>query len=186
MLYTKIDSNKYMTEFKERFSNFAQKAPILLSFVVSEDKVQVIHENSGTVYDFDWDFTVPVKSFIHEIKQILSDNHYPRIARTIVSKVRLTPEEQAELLEQGVSTGELPTHKDQSSRSIFRIDKVIALRDIFIIQDEDTFETYRYKMNYSSIFFLKGYRTGRFKSLDEAGDFFFNKSELLNEIKPSA
>ena len=83
MLYNKTDSNKYVSEFKTRFANFAQKAPILLSFIVADNKVTVIHENSQTAYDFEWDFTIPVKSFIHEIKQVLSDNHYPRIERVI-------------------------------------------------------------------------------------------------------
>jgi len=182
MLFTKVDSAKYITEFKERFSNFAQKAPILLSFIISAEKVVVIHENSGNSYSFEWDFAVPVKSFIHEIKQVLSDNHYPRIALQQVQRIQLSPDEQASMLASGVSISDLPSYKDVKTTSIYRIDKVIALKDIFIIQSEDDYKTYRYKMNYSSIFFLKNYRTGKYKSIEEAGDFFFSKSELLNEL----
>lgn len=182
MLYVKTDSTKYISEFKERFSNFAQKAPILLSFIVSANDVTVIHENSGKSYLFEWDFTIPVKSFIHEIKQVLSDNHYPRIARVTEVQVALSSDEQAEMLVAGADVNALPTMKTLTSREIFRIDKVVALKDIFIIQDESTFKMYRYKMNYSSIFFLKNYRTGKYKSIEEAGAFFFQKSELLNEM----
>ena len=185
MLFTKIDSAKYITEFKERFSNFAQKAPILLSFIVSADKVTVIHENSGQQYAFEWDFAIPVKSFIHEIKQVLSDNHYPRIERRVTTVVPLSAEEQAALLADGVGVDNLPSVKEITASTIYRIDKVIALKDIFILQDEKTFKSYRYKMNYSSIFFLKNYRTGKYNSLEEAGDFFFSKSEFLNEMNNS-
>lgn len=182
MLFNKTDSNKYVAEFKERFANFAQKAPILLSFIVTDGKVTVIHENSGTSYDFEWDFTLPVKSFIHEIKQVLSDNHYPRIERVVVESVPYTPEEQADMLASGTKMEELPTRHDVTRVESYRIDKVIALKDVFILQDEATFKSYRYKMHYSSIFFLKNYRTGKYANLAEAGAFFFSKSELLNEL----
>jgi len=182
VLYVKTDSGKYISEFKERFSNFAQKAPILLSFIVTDREVTVIHENSGKSYNFEWDFTIPVKSFIHEIKQSLSDNHYPRIARVAVESVPLSSAEQADLLAQGTAIDSLPSHKEVTKNSLFRIDKVIALKDIFIIQSEDDYKMYRYKMNYSSIFFLKNYRTGKYKTIEEAGNFFFSKSELLNEM----
>lgn len=183
MLYSKTDSNKYIAEFKERFANFAQKAPILLSFIVTESKVTVIHENSGGSYDFEWDFTIPVKSFIHEIKQVLSDNHYPRIERVTSTAVAYTPEEQAVLLASGEFALEnLPSSRLVESCETFRIDKVIALKDVFILQSEKDFKAYRYKMHYSSIFFLKNYRTGKYASIAEAGAFFFAKSELLNEL----
>lgn len=182
MLYTKTDSNKYIAEFKERFSNFAQKAPILISFIVSDDKVTVIHENSGQQYHFEWDFTIPVKSFIHLIKQVLSDNHYPRIERKIVQQIPLTADEKAALLASGTAVEELPLCRTEVQSTIYRIDKVITMKDIFIIQDEVTNKAYRYKLNYSSIFFLKNYRAGRYKTIEEAGDFFFSKAELLNEM----
>ena len=182
MIYIKTDSAKYIAEFRERFTNFAQKAPILLSFVTSDDAVQVIHENSGTTYKFEWDFTIPVKSFIHEIKQTLSDNHYPRIEKTeVVSKV-LTATEQAELMASGIAADDLPTTSTQLVSELFRIDKVIALKDIIILVSEKTHRVYQYKMNYSCILFLRSYRKGKYESLKAAGDFFFSKSVLLKEI----
>lgn len=182
MLYTKTDSVKYKSEFKKRFTNFAQKAPILISFVISDEAVEVIHENTGSTHKFRWDYTIPVKSFIHAIKRILSDNHYPRITKVEVDKVELTAEEKADLIEKGMPLEEVPSHKEIKKSEIFKIDKVITLDDIFIIQSEETKKIYRYKMNYSCIFFLRNYREGDYKSLEEAGDFFFRKSELLGEI----
>jgi hypothetical protein len=182
MLLTKLDSSKYIAEFRERFSNFAQKAPVLLSFITTDAEVRVVHENSGTIYTFQWDFSIPVKSFIHEIKQVLSDNHYPRVVKVETKEVALTPQEQAELLMQGQEPSSLPTTKIVEEREVFKIDRVIALKDIFLLESENDYKIYRYKMNYSSIFFLKNYRTGKYKSIEEAGKFFFGKSELLNEM----
>lgn len=182
MLLTKLDSTKYIGEFRERFANFAQKAPILLSFITTDAEVRVVHENTGTIYTFQWDFSIPVKSFIHEIKQVLSDNHYPRIVRVIKHEVALTPDEQAKLLMDGIESKALPQTKIVEEREVFKIDRVIALKDIFLLESEKDYKIYRYKMNYSSIFFLKNYRTGKYKSIEEAGSFFFGKSELLNEM----
>lgn len=184
MLCTKVDSSKYVSEFKERFSNFAQKAPILLSFVTTDREVQIIHENTGIAYNFEWDFTIPVKSFIHEIKQSLSDNHYPRVVLEREESVQLTPEEQADLLAQGTAIDQLPVVKKLLLKELYRIDKVIALKDVLILVEESTQKTFRYKMNYSCIYFLKNYRTGKYKTLEEAGAFFFSHSTLLNELAP--
>lgn len=182
MIFIKTDSTKYKSEFKSRFTNFAQKAPILLSFATSDDGVQVVHENSGTSYMFEWDFTIPVKSFIHEIKQVLSDNHYPRIEKVETKIVELTPEEQATMIANGTPVDEVPSHKEVSISELYRIDKVIALKDIIIIVSEITHRVFQYKMNYSCILFLRSYRRGKYKTLKEAGDFFFEKSVLLKEL----
>lgn len=182
MLYTKTDSTKYIAEFKTRFTNFAQKSPILLSFVISDAAVEIIHENSQMTHRFEWDFTIPVKSFIHEIKQVLSDNHYPRIAKVEKKQVPLTAEEQANLIAQGTSVDDVPSYREVIDNEIFKIDKVITLDDIVVLQSERDFRLYRYKMNYSCIFFLRKYRKGDYKTLEEAGEFFFSKATLLNEL----
>lgn len=182
MIYIKTDSTKYISEFKERFTNFAQKSPILLSFATSDTAVQVVHENSGNTYKFEWDFTIPVKSFIHEIKQVLSDNHYPRVERVLRQSIPLSAEEQAELIADGADVSRIPTTRDETISEIFRIDKVIALKDILILVSEKDNRAYQYKMNYSCIYFLKNYRKGEYKTLQEAGDFFFSKSTLLKEL----
>lgn len=158
MIYKKIDSKSYIEEFKDRFTNFADKAPVLLSFLTTPEGVQVIHENSGKSYFFEWDFTVGVRAFIHHIKQQISDYHYPRISR--IEKDKLGNEKEV----------------------IYRIDKIIALKDNFIIYNEETSQSYCYHMKTSSIFFLKNYREGKFKSLAEAGDYFFKHSQIEHEL----
>ncbi|HRS26401.1 MAG TPA: hypothetical protein P5140_07680 [Methanofastidiosum sp.] len=182
MLYNKIDSEKYIAEFGSRFANLAQRAPILMSFVVAQDGVTVIHENSGTKYFFEWDFTLPVKVFIYNIKAKISENHYPRLGKVTSEEIPLSQEERVALIEQGTPVEEVPKTKVITKTTVYRIDKVIALKDIFIIYDEATKKMYRYRLHYSSIFFLKNYRSGKYKSIEEAGEFFFSKAEFLNEL----
>ena len=184
MLYNKIDSARYIEIFKDKFSNFAQKAPTLISFITTKEGVILVHENTESQYEFPWDFTIPVKSFIFEIKQHLVKYHYPRLEVEEFHSVRMSEEEIAKKLSEGKS---IPDSGLKSVKEIhkFRIDKIITLKDIFILVDEDTDKIYRYKMKSSSIFYLKRYRSGQFNSLLEAGKDFFDRCELLGEITPS-
>ena len=100
MILQKVDSNSYKDLFVSKFENFAEKAPIVISFATDDLGVSVVHENSGKKYFYPWDYVVPVKSFIHEIKRDLADNHYPRIARNEEVTRPLTASEQADLISQ--------------------------------------------------------------------------------------
>jgi len=181
MLHTKIDSERYKAEFIKKLSNFAEKSPVLLSFVTADSGVTIIHANTGKKYDFEWDFTKPVKSFIHEIKEVLVVNHYPRMIESIVVEIPLTPEEQAKLLEDGVEPDKLPSTRKETTQRMWRIDRVIVWRDIFILVDEATNNQFRWKLNKSSIFFLKNYRAGKF-TLESSWDYFSKNATLLNAI----
>lgn len=182
MLHTKIDSERYKAEFIKKLSNFCEKSPVLLSFVTADDGVTLIHANTGKKYTFSWDFTKPVKAFIHEIKEVLVANHYPRMIETIKTEVPLTPEEQARLLEEGTDPKDLPSFRTVTTQRVWRIDRTIVWRDVFIIIDEGTGEQYRYKLEKSCIFFLKNYRSGKF-TLETAWDYFKKNSVLLNKIE---
>lgn len=178
MIYKKIDSKKYREEFDKKFSNFGDKAPIVISVMPDEFGVSIVHENSGKRYFYEWDYTIPIKDFIHKIKQDLSYNHYPRICR--LEQVPMTPEKSAELLAQGVPADDLPSTYE--TVKTYRIDKVLALKDEFIIIDELNGDQYCYKMNSSSIYFLKNYRENKYKDISEAGTEFFKKCTLVNKL----
>ena len=185
MLHEKVDSEKYKAELIKKLSNFCEKAPVLLSFVTSDAGVTIVHTNSKQTYEVPWDFTVPVKSFIHSIKEVLVTNHYPRLLQVIEEEVPLTPEEQAAMLERGTEADQLPSMKTVRKEKLWRIDRVIVWRDVFILVDEETGEQYRYKMHKSCVFFLKNYRSGKY-TLESAADYFFRNSELLNKIELQA
>lgn len=183
MLLEKNDSDKYIAEFKSRFSNFAEKAPVLLSFTTTPKGVQIVDEATDTVYEFTWEFSVPVKTFIHGIKMNLAPKCYPKLERREVQKIPLTEEEQVELAATSDNLDSVPTEKEIVKTTKYRIDKVISYKDIFIIEEEGTKRLFRYKMNSSCIFFLKKMRSGRFDERT-AAEFFFEKSVLLNEVIP--
>lgn len=182
MLYEKNDSNLYIKEFRKKFSNFCEKAPLLLSYTISSQKVSVIDESINMVYEFDWDFTIPVKSFIFGIKKILSKN-YPVIVQELQKEVHLTPEEQSKLISEGTPVGSVPVSKKESVTRKFMIDKVIINKDIFILKEFGTDKLFRYKLNKSSVMFLKKIRSGEFNEKD-AGKYFFKNSTFLGEIIP--
>lgn len=182
MIYKKINSGQYRSEFVDKFTSFGEKAPIMLSFATDELGVTVVHENSNKSYFYAWDYTIPVKVFIHNIKDELSRNHYPRVSRVETRTYQLTPEEQAELLANGTSIDAVPVTRTETKLVTYRIDKILAMKDEFVLFDEETGEQYRYKMAGSSIYFLKNYRQGDFKTTEEAGEVFFKKSQLLNKL----
>lgn len=183
MIYNKIDANDYKEEFKKKFRNFGEKAPIILSFAVDDLGVTVIHENSGRKYFYEWDFTIPIKSFIHNIKQDISYKHYPRLAQKIRTVRNYTSEELSDFIANGVALDNLPSTCVEEKTILYRIDKILALKDEFVLIDEATGNQYLYKMDGSSIYFLKNYRSGQFKDVEEAGDYFFSKSKLISSAK---
>ena len=50
MIYHKIDADSYKESFSKKFTNFAEKAPIVISFAMDDIGVTVAHENSGKKY----------------------------------------------------------------------------------------------------------------------------------------
>ena len=187
MILQKVDSSSYKDTFVSKFENFAEKAPIVISFATDDLGVSVVHENSGKKYFYPWDYIVPVKSFIHEIKRDLSENHYPRISRMESITRKLTAEEQADMISSGkCSIDTVPDEITEDVKKVYRIDKILIMKDEFILVDEKTSEQYCYKMNTSAFSYLRSYRSGEFNSLEEAGDVFFKKSVLVNKLSKLA
>jgi len=182
MLYQKNDSNTYIQEFRKRFGNFCEKAPILLSFTTQPTLVQVINENDDMVFEIPFDFSIPVKAFIHGIKNMLvARGCYPILHKVETSPEEVSTEEQISMAVEGASLDAIPVKRYKKKVTPFLIDKCIVFRDTFIIKNLETEEMFRYHMNKSCIFFLKKYRSGKFTK-EEAADYFFKNSTLLNQI----
>ena len=182
MIYQKVEAKKYKEQFIRRFSNFSEKAPILISYVIEDKGVEVKHENSGTKYFYEWDYEIPVKAFIHRIKQDLSYMHYPRITRVVQQTVPVNEDRAADLMASGIPVDKIPDVEIQETKKHYRIDKILALQDTFILIDEDTGEQSSYKMvNTSAIYYLRNYRLGKYATPEEAGEEFF-KSAVLETV----
>ncbi len=182
MLYQKNNSEEYIKQFRKRFTNFCEKMPILVSFVTTNSGVQVIDETTNKVYDFDWDFSIPVKTFIYGIKNIFTEQCYPIIEKVEKTIQPISKERQIKLAETGIPFEKIPTSEEIETSTKYLIDKVLVVKDIFIIKNLESNKMFRYKMNKSSVFFLKKLRSGELNQV-EAGKYFFDNSSFLNEIE---
>jgi len=191
MIYNNIDSVSYKKIFTKKFENFCNKIATLVSVTTSETGVTVKHENSGKIYRYDWDFDTPVKMFIKKIHDDLI-NHLPIIFKVVKEELSLTEEEkeaaleaQASAVECGLEPEAIPEkYWHTVENTPYRIEKVIVMKDIFIIRNLDTEQLFRYHMNKSCIHFLANYRKGKYDTPQAAGNVFFETSELLGEITP--
>lgn len=182
MLSKKIDSVTYKETFIKKFTNFAEKAPIVVSYATDDIGVTVVHENSGKKYFYPWDYVLPIKTFIHEIKRDLISNHYPRLIRTLTVTRPLTVEEQADFIANGTKLEDLPGTITKTITEHYRIDKVLVMQDEFVIVNVDTLQQFTYKMKTSAFSYLRNYRTGKFSDIDEASRVFFKDSTLIAEL----
>jgi hypothetical protein len=181
MLHDHKDSQLYIQLFKKRFNNFAEKAPIHISYTSTPTGVTVVDLDSNNVYDFTWDFSLPIKTFIHGIKEILAKDCYPIIHKVELKEIAISEEEQLFMIENGTNLDTLPVKRYTKEITPFLIDKVIVFKDLLIIKNLLTEECFRYKMNKSCIYFLKKVRSKRLNK-EQAADYFFKNSVLLNKI----
>jgi hypothetical protein len=197
MLLHEITSKAFKDEFSQRFSSFAKKSPVVLSMVIKiqngEEGALITHTNSNSKYFFPFPIGegISVKNFIAKIKLLLIENHYPRVIEEILEKHEFTTEELAKQLEEGHSLNGLNKYEMRvAGTRQFRIDKVLLWRNIFLLiletssfEDDEIGKIYRYKINISPVTFLRNYRSGKFKSLEEASNYFFSNSVLIDQLK---
>ena len=124
------------------------------------------------------------------IKALLVNKHYPRLVQTLYENHKKTNEELAEELEKGEEVDSLKAFcVKKTGERLYRIDKVLPWKNIAIlvleqsdIPQDKVGTALKYSYQKSLVLFLKNYRTGIFKSIDEASDDFFNNSLLVSEI----
>ena len=194
MIAETINGEKWKQTAVKKLISFCEKCPCLLSIKTAvhkgDDGVFVIHKNTGMQYFFPWDYNLDPKDFIHNIKVFLEKKHYPILIETITEEHKLSKEELALMVEEGRPINDLPQYEERvKEKVLWRIDKVILWKDIVILvkidnKNNEISNQYRYKYNKSLVIFLKKYRSGDFKTLEEAGDDFFKNAILVNEITP--
>lgn len=196
MIYKNIDGDKWKKIAVKKLTSFCEKCPVMLSVHTGvskdgEDGVYIVHKNTGKKYFFKWDFELTPMDFIHEIKMFLIPKHYPLLIQEVYEAHKLTAEELAEKVEKGIKIDDLKANELRLTASrLWLIDRVIAWKNIFILQEVDAERKpisnyFRYKYNGLAITFLNDYRSGKFKDLKEAGAEFFSNSMLISEISPT-
>jgi hypothetical protein len=192
-----LNNSKYWEDqFIQKFQNFGKKSPVLLSMSVKiqggEKGALITHVNSNTKYFWPFNYDINVKDFIAEIKKVLVKNHYPRLIEEILEQHQLTSEELALELEHGKDIDSLNKYEMRViGNRLFRIDKILTWKNIAILtletssfEDDEIESNYRYKFNGSIVIFLKNYRTGKYRSLEEASEHFFANSNIIDKIIP--
>jgi hypothetical protein len=196
MLISEVSAKAFKDEFQKKFASFAKKSPVVLSMVIKIEKGEegalITHVNSSNKYFFPFPIGegVSVKDYIAKIKKLLVEKHYPRVIEEILDKHEFTKEELAQQLE-STKIDDLSKYEMRvvGTRQ-FRIDKVLLWKNIFLLvleessfQDDEINKIFRYKLNISPVTFLRNYRSGKYKSLEEASAFFFSNSVLIDELK---
>lgn len=192
MMYSHLEGKKWVSQTMKRLLSFCDKCPVLLSIRTclkdGKDGVYVIHQNTGTEYFFEWDYSKDPKDFVHDIKTFLQTKHYPLMIETVYEIHEFSNDELVAQLEDGKSLDSLYKAEKRKSYKLWMIDKVIVPKDIFILQQLDPKTKQpigsfvRYKMNSPSIIFMNDYRNGVFPTLTDAGNAFFSQSVMIDMI----
>ena len=188
MIAEKQNADGYRRQVFAKFVSFSEKSPLLLDVKATEqdgkEGLKVRIRDTDTELFYPWDQTVEPKSFIHAIKTDL-EGHYPKLDQQAFDEHPISQSEILDYLERGFKVAEIPTvSRSPIELRHWRIDKVVVWRDIAILVDLETNEQFRYKLNTNLVLFLKKYRSGAFKTMTEAGDYFFERASLLNKIDP--
>jgi hypothetical protein len=164
---------------------------MIIKIQQGEKGVLVTHVNSNSKYWFSFDYDCNPKDFIAQIKKVLVDKHYPRLVEEILEKHELSQDELVLKLEKGAEADHLNKYEMRViGNRLFRIDKILAWKGIFILsleqssfKDDEIGTFFRYKFTGgSAVIFLKNYRSGKFKTLEEASEYFFSNSLLIDSI----
>ncbi|HOF44248.1 MAG TPA: hypothetical protein PLI42_00760 [Candidatus Pacearchaeota archaeon] len=172
MLYQKREVNAYTSEFNKRFVNFCEKAPLLLSYSITPQGVQVVNEmlkddvTKESILLFDWDYTLSPKEFIYAIKQVLKRTWYPKLVKKEIV-VENTDNNSAGEVKQIL----IP----------YTIDKIIIFKDLFILENEITHEKEFYHFSKNSYLFVKHLKDKDNVSPEQLGEFFFTNAQKLEK-----
>lgn len=173
----------FLDEFKRRFSNFCNKAPIILTFKITPSSCYLKDLEKNIIHKFDFNHLESVKQNIKKIKDWLIENVYPKMIEETFIEKDLSTEEIEKLIESGADEETAIMKKNiQIIETVWLIEKLIIKRDELFIRNLKTNKLYRYKMNIPSTVFLKKIRLGNMTQ-KEIFNYFYNKSTLIAEMK---
>ena len=185
MLSEKINVEVFQKEFRKKFDNFCRKAPLLLTYSLTEESISMYEELESKrrfLFKYEFNFEVSVKENIKRIKDILLKQVYPVMTQKEIIDESYTSEELNDMVQRGeITLDEAPNIRKKTESIVnWRIERVIVPRDELFIRNLSVDKVYRYKLKYPVTIFLKKLRT--ILTPEKGWSMFFSKSELLNEI----
>ena len=199
MVQSTINGTKWVRNIMQKLTSFADKCPLLLNISSGLyhgiDGVYIVVRGPEKKYFFKWGaIGQDPKKFVHNIKMKLLPE-YPRVKELLYTERPATAMDIAKEIEQGVSLDNTSKIiKTYKGYIIWRIEKVLSWKEIFILYPEARYDEngvklpldepkqYRYQYNGSAILYLTKYRSGRFKNNDEASEEFFKNASLINTL----
>jgi len=179
----KVNTKEFLIEFSKRFSNFCQKAPLILSFRTTPKGVVVFNHSTQKSTEFEFDFTKNVKENIHTIKDYLLEHEYPILLEVNVDYVDYSSKEIQESIDSGQNPDNVLLSKKEVLHSTkWRIERVIVRRDELFVRNLRSNELFRYKFTkMPCTLFLKRYR----EKMDpaKAWETFVSKVELIGKVE---
>ena len=180
--HDKIQLKKFLDEFTKRFTNFCNKAPILISFKTSPVSVHIYIERTNEIMTFPFDFAIDIKKNINVIRDWLLKTQYPVMVETKTEYIDYTGEEIKVMISQGTDPDIALNMKKINEENIkWRIEKVIARRDELFVRNLSTDEYFRFKLKMPCILFLKKFREKL--NVFDAWELFKRKSILLHQLE---
>jgi hypothetical protein len=171
-----LDLQEFFKTFNKRFESFCQNLPILLSYrVVQPLHVEMLFENIEHIHNFN--FNISPEDNIGEILKEIR-KYFPVIIKEEIKKTEVDQYEVIRYVrKEGMSFKEAYEKASQSvQRERFRIERVIVMKDNFLIKNLDTDENpVWYKYQGSCIGFLKKIRE-RNMPIEALGNMFFERA----------
>lgn len=198
MLNKSVNGHKWVSTALDKLKAYLGRAPIIVSDITGtvngQDGVFIVLNDQKKKNFFPYEYEIDPKVWVHNIKDWLVD-FYPRLIETIKAPVELTADEKALIVEKTGSIENLPDFQERVvQRNSWRIDKILAHRDIFLLRKEGEIDSNgnfvpsenpimrRFKYTGSTIIFLKKYRSSTYKDLNEISEDFFTNAIPLDDV----
>lgn len=199
MLNESINGHKWVSIALDKLKAYLNRAPIIVSDITgtvnNQDGVFIVINEKKKKQFFPYEYNIDPKVWVHNIKTWLMD-FYPRLIEEVKAPMQLTADDKALIAEQTGSIENLPDFMDVIvQRNSWRIDKILAYRDIFLLLKEGEIDKNakftptehpimrRFKYTGSSILFLKKYRSSKYEDLKNLSKEFFDNAIPLDDVE---
>lgn len=186
-----ISGEEFCSEFKRKFSKFCKRCPVVLSYTLYPDRVDIYkHDDLGhkeKVLTKEFDYSTGVKDTIHEIKLFLCKNIYPVYYMTKVEE-RI---ESAKKINDMIEKGEI-TLDDVGPNGVYvkervghRPERILILSDELFMRNLSTNEVIKYKTKIPVTLLLKKLRFMSEESVEDVWKYLSSKIRKVSKIMES-
>ena len=178
------ETNRWLIEFKKKFTNFCEKAPMILSFSLVPTEVILFEqkynsESTNLLYTYQFDYTQSVQSNIAEIKSWLLENKYPVMVKQEILDKEFTAKEMQIMIDDGLALDDVLKQSKTVKETKMRIEKLIIKRNELHVRNLETNELNFYYLDIPSVLFLTKIDT---MESTEAWKMFSKKAQLLCQV----